>query len=211
MNWASSHTSLAGPPLPAAHQLACCCCRGRLQVLAGGLSGVLAWLPIYPLDVIKTRVQAVAAAEARGGGGGAGGGGGGGGGGGVEGWGGGGGGVRAAAREPRCAGGVAAIILRPQLYYECMTIYGLEVAVSRTPPLVDCTRSHTHVLLAFLRKLPPAFCLPLQMLAEGGPRVFFRGMSPTLARAFIMDGASFLGYTATLRALGGGQAGRGRG
>lgn len=38
----------------------------RLQVLAGGLSGVLAWLPIYPLDVVKTRVQAVAAAEARG-------------------------------------------------------------------------------------------------------------------------------------------------
>ncbi len=35
-----------------------------LQVLAGGLAGVLAWLPIYPLDVIKTRVQAAVSAAA---------------------------------------------------------------------------------------------------------------------------------------------------
>ena len=35
-------------------------------MLAGGLAGVIAWLPIYPLDVLKTRVQAATAADSRG-------------------------------------------------------------------------------------------------------------------------------------------------
>lgn len=39
------------------------------------------------------------------------------------------------------------------------------------------------------------------VLKEGGWRAFTRGMAPTLVRAFIMDAASFLGYTYSLRAL----------
>eukprot|EP00198_Chlamydomonas_reinhardtii_P009589 XP_001698926.1 carnitine/acylcarnitine translocase [Chlamydomonas reinhardtii] len=83
------------------------------QVLAGGLAGVLAWLPIYPLDVIKTRVQAVSTAAST------------------------------------------------KTWWQ--------------------------------------HCKELQ--AE---RALYRGCMPTLVRAFVMDGASFLGYTTTLKLLAGG-------
>ncbi|GIL90133.1 hypothetical protein Vretifemale_17806 [Volvox reticuliferus] len=86
------------------------------QVVAGGLAGVIAWLPIYPLDVLKTRVQAVTASASQG-------------------------------------------------------------------------KTWMH----FAR----------EMYQEAGARAFFRGVAPTLVRAFLMDGASFLGYTSTLKLLGG--------
>jgi hypothetical protein len=38
----------------------------------------------------------------------------------------------------------------------------------------------------------------------------YRGMGPTLVRAFAMDGASFLGYTSTLQSLGGTVGGGGQ-
>ncbi|EFJ46051.1 hypothetical protein VOLCADRAFT_32074, partial [Volvox carteri f. nagariensis] len=88
------------------------------QVVAGGLAGVIAWLPIYPLDVLKTRVQAD-----------------------VKGF--------------VCVGGRG--------WYSCWRL----------------------------------------MYREAGARAFFRGVAPTLVRAFMMDGASFLGYTTTLKLLGG--------
>ncbi|KXZ55817.1 hypothetical protein GPECTOR_2g1368 [Gonium pectorale] len=90
------------------------------QVVAGGMAGVIAWLPIYPLDTLKTRLQAVTAADGRG-------------------------------------------------------------------------KTWVH----FAKEL----------YAEAGARAFFRGVGPTLVRAFMMDGASFLGYTTTLRMLGGSGAG----
>ncbi|KAG2491913.1 hypothetical protein HYH03_009861 [Edaphochlamys debaryana] len=89
------------------------------QVVAGGLAGVIAWIPIYPLDVIKSRVQAVGVTASAG-----------------RGW------------------------------------------------------------TSFVQ----------EMWAEAGARAFFRGVAPTLVRAFVMDGASFLGYTTALRVLGGGSS-----
>ncbi|GFR47867.1 hypothetical protein Agub_g9676, partial [Astrephomene gubernaculifera] len=90
------------------------------QVIAGGMAGVLAWMPIYPLDVLKTRVQAVPGSSAGGGGGG-------------------------------------------------------------------------KTMLQYAR----------EMYSEAGVRSFYRGVSPTLVRAFLMDAAAFLGYSTTLKLLGG--------
>jgi hypothetical protein len=36
---------------------------------------------------------------------------------------------------------------------------------------------------------------------EGGARAFLRGIKPTLARAFVMDALTFVGYTNVLRVL----------
>lgn len=82
--------------------------------LAGGLAGIVSWLPIYPIDVIKTRIQED------------------------------------------------------------------DLANSKYKGILDCYR---------------------QSLQRDGWRIFFRGLSPTLLRTFIVSGANFLVYELAAKAL----------
>lgn len=72
-----------------------------------------------------------------------------------------------------------------------MSIYPLDVIKSRMQADTVTSSNRSHTFMHYARVI----------YREGGSAALWRGIQPTLARAFVMDAVSFLGYTNMLRLL----------
>ena len=72
-----------------------------------------------------------------------------------------------------------------------LSIYPLDVIKSRMQGAAGSSATRGKTWLHYARDI----------WSEGGMRGMWRGIGPTLARAFVMDAVSFLGYTNVLRLL----------